>query len=108
MFFSPDETLPEESSVFRRSGPDRLTSDLLLRDQHTTDDVTLQNDDATRLSTSRRRTRDGIRRRLDDMNEQFDAIRQMSDNMDHEFKNTKLVRGNILDLSSRPWSKNFL
>ena len=49
-----------------------------------------EEDDIRRAS--RIRTKDSIRQRLDDMNEQFTAIQHMSNNMEHDFKNTKLVR----------------
>ena len=50
----------------------------------------LREEDETRRA-SRVRTTDSIRQRLNDMNEQFTAIQHMSDNMEHDFKNTKLT-----------------
>ena len=77
-------------SPIRTPGPDRVTFDLFTdrAAQHEGSPVT--GDDIVR--SSRGRTKDSIRRRLQDMNEQFESIHQMSSNMEHDFKNTKLVR----------------
>ncbi len=58
------------------------------------DDVTARGDEVMVYDVrraSRSRTRDAIRRRLLDMNAQFDAIHEMSHNMEEEFSNTRLV-----------------
>ena len=88
-FTSLAEEFPErDKSPVRTPGPDHVTFDLFKgRAQHNSVPVT--GDDIVR--SSRSRTKDAIRRRLEDMNEQFDAIHQMSDNMETDFKNTKLV-----------------
>ena len=75
-----------DESPVRTPGPDRVTSNLLRGRE-----VRLpEEEDYTRWA-SRVRTADSIRQRLDNMNEQFTVIQHMSDNMEHDFKNTKLV-----------------
>ena len=76
-----------DESPARAPGPDRVTSDLLRGREAL---LPGEEDDIRRAS--RIRTKDSIRQRLDDMNEQFTAIQHMSNNMEYDFKNTKLVR----------------
>ena len=89
--FSVDETPVRDESPVRGPGPERVTLDLL-RDREALHPG--EEDDTRRAS--RVRTADSIRQRLDNMNEQFTAIQHMSDKMEHDFKNTKLVRYLIL------------
>ena len=70
----------------RPPGPDRVTEDLFRERAGRA-----AGDEDAIHRASRVRTRGQIRRRLDDMNDQFSAIQEMSENMEHEFKNTKLV-----------------
>ncbi len=75
-------------SPVREPGPDPLTSDLLGR--RPPQDLAGLPADQIFLS-ARSKSKDMIRRRLEGMDEQFDAINQMSNNIEQDFKNTKLV-----------------
>ena len=77
-------------SPVRAPGPDRVTFDLFTHHAAQHDGSAVTGDDIVR--SPRGKTKDAIRRRLQDMNEQFESIHQMSSNMEHDFKNTKLVR----------------
>ena len=84
--FSVDESPVRDESSVRGPGPDRVTSDLLRARE-----ALHPGEESDIPRASRVRTADSIRQRLDNMNEQFTAIQHMSDNMEHDFKNTKLV-----------------
>ncbi len=85
MFVEPEV---RDDSPVREPGPDPLTSDLLGR--RPAGDIAALPADEIFLS-ARGKSKDMIRRRLEGMDEQFDAINQMSNNIEQDFKNTKLV-----------------